>query len=60
MESAPVEVETLGALTRGMTIMDRRPSSGVGRSGPACRVALGVDEARVLRLFEERLWAASA
>jgi purine nucleosidase len=60
MESAPVEVETLGSLARGMTIMDRRPPPGRWRSGPACQVALAVDAARVLRLFEERLWAASA
>jgi inosine-uridine nucleoside N-ribohydrolase len=56
----PVAVETAGTLTRGMTVVDRRPAaaSGGGRSG--CRVALAVDAERFLRLFEERVCRASA
>ena len=49
----PVAVETTGTLTRGATVVDRRP--GRSPSGPTCRVALQVDAGRVLRLFEERV-----
>jgi inosine-uridine nucleoside N-ribohydrolase len=51
----PVAVETVGELTRGVTVVDRRPGRDVGPSGPACRVALRVDAARFLRVYEERL-----
>jgi purine nucleosidase/pyrimidine-specific ribonucleoside hydrolase len=54
----PVAVETTGGLTRGATVVDRRP--GRAPSGPACRVALRVDAGRALRLFEERVCGASA
>jgi purine nucleosidase/pyrimidine-specific ribonucleoside hydrolase len=54
----PVAVETTGKLTRGATVVDRRP--GRSTSQPACRVALRVDAARTLRLFEERVCDASA
>jgi pyrimidine-specific ribonucleoside hydrolase len=54
----PVAVETAGTLTRGATVVDRRP--GRSPSGPTCRVALRVDAGRALRLFEERVCGASA
>lgn len=60
VESHAVEVETAGALTRGMTVVDRRPRAGRESARPACQVALRVDAGRFLRLFETRLWPASA
>ena len=56
----PVAVETGGTLTRGATVADRRPPSPRRPARPGCRVALGVDAARFLRLYEERLCRASA
>ncbi len=53
----PVAVETAGELTRGATVVDRRPG---GRAGAGCRVALEVDAERVLRLYEARVCGASA
>jgi purine nucleosidase/pyrimidine-specific ribonucleoside hydrolase len=53
----PVAVETVGALTRGMTVADRRRRP----AAPAtCEVALEVDAARFLARFEEVLWGRSA
>lgn len=59
VEATPlmVRVETAGALTRGMTVADRRPWA---TASPNCRVALRVDADRFLRLFEARVWPASA
>jgi len=56
----PVAVETQGALTRGATVADRRPAAAGRAPGPTCRVALRVDAARFLRLWEERVWPESA
>lgn len=53
-----VAVETKGTLTRGATVVDRRP--GRPPSGPTCRVALRVDAERALRLLEERVCGVSA
>jgi inosine-uridine nucleoside N-ribohydrolase len=63
----PVAVETAGAMTRGMTVVDRRrplparprlPSDDPIRG--ACDVVLGVDVGRFFRMFEQALWARSA
>jgi len=55
----PVAVETGGTLARGVTVADRRRPSPRHSSRPNCRVALQVDAARFLRMFEERLWPGS-
>lgn len=49
----PVAVETAGTLTRGATVVDRRPPAPWRRVEPNCRVALHVDAARFLSLYEE-------
>ncbi len=57
--SLPVAVETTGALTRGATVADRRLPARWS-APPNCRVALGVDAERFLRLFEARVCGESA
>lgn len=47
-----VDVETMGELTRGMTVADRRPWS---RAAPNVEVAVDVDSERFLRLFMDRV-----
>lgn len=56
----PVAVETAGTLTRGMTVVDRRPRATWRQGEAHCRVALRVDAARFLKLYEERVCSASA
>lgn len=56
----PVAVETQGALTRGVTVVDRRLPAPGRTMRPTCRVAVRVDAARFLRLWEERVWPGSA
>jgi purine nucleosidase len=56
----PVAVETAGTLTRGMTVVDRRPITARRRIVPTCHVALRVDAGRFLDLYEVRLCGASA
>jgi purine nucleosidase/pyrimidine-specific ribonucleoside hydrolase len=63
----PVAVETAGAMTRGMTVVDRRRPSPARPRLPsddpirgACDVVLGVDVGRFFRMFEQALWARSA
>jgi len=56
----PVAVETTGALTRGATVVDRRPAAPGRRVEPNCRVALRVDAARFLSLYEEYVCRGSA
>jgi purine nucleosidase/pyrimidine-specific ribonucleoside hydrolase len=59
-EPMGVEVECRGALTRGMSVADRR-AIPVERKAPAtCRVALGLRTERFLDLFLERLCPASS
>jgi hypothetical protein len=53
-------VECEGVLTRGVTVVDRRPPTRRREGWPGCRVALRVDAVRFLKLFEEGLWAGSA
>lgn len=55
-----VAVETQGALTRGAIVVDRRPPAPGRETRPACRVALRVDAARFLRLYEECVCRRSA
>lgn len=55
-ERLHVAVETAGALTRGMTVADRRSRPG---APPNCAVALRVDAERARALIEETLWARS-
>ncbi|MER3423963.1 MAG: nucleoside hydrolase, partial [Nitrospiraceae bacterium] len=50
-----VEVETEGRITRGMTVADRRSLRSPFKATPNLHVALGVDAARTLRLFQDRL-----
>jgi purine nucleosidase/pyrimidine-specific ribonucleoside hydrolase len=59
-ETFPVAVECEGVLTRGVTVVDRRSPIRRREGWPGCRVALRVDAARFLKLFEEGLWAGSA
>jgi inosine-uridine nucleoside N-ribohydrolase len=49
----PVEVENLGRLTAGMTVVDFRPDAGTGN----CDVALDVDLQRFRHLLDTRLSA---
>jgi inosine-uridine nucleoside N-ribohydrolase len=62
VESAPlsVAVETAGTLTRGMTVVDRRPPAPGRRVEPNCRVVLRVEAARFLALYEARVCGESA
>jgi purine nucleosidase/pyrimidine-specific ribonucleoside hydrolase len=59
-EPLSVEVECEGKLTRGLSRADRREIPSHRKRAPACRVAVDVDAARVLRLVLERLCPASA
>jgi purine nucleosidase len=53
---APVRVETQGALTRGQTVMDRRPGRPIDLDDrPPISVAMDVDVGRFLDLFLGRL-----
>jgi len=59
-EPVHVAVECEGALTRGMSVADRRPIP-LGRKAPAtCRVALRLETDRFLDLFLARLCPASS
>ncbi len=59
-EPVHVAVECEGALTRGMSVADRRPIP-VGRKAPAtCRVALRLETDRFLEMFLDRLCPASS
>jgi purine nucleosidase/pyrimidine-specific ribonucleoside hydrolase len=58
-ETLPVAVEQHGVLTRGMTVIDRRPPARRPDGWGCASVALEVDAARFLSLFEETLWAGS-
>jgi inosine-uridine nucleoside N-ribohydrolase len=52
VEAWPVDVETTGELTRGMTVVDRREPPG---GEPTAKVATAVDAVRFLREFRRRL-----
>jgi purine nucleosidase/pyrimidine-specific ribonucleoside hydrolase len=56
-ETLPVAVERHSALTRGMTVVDRRPPSRRRDRWACAHVALRVEDARFLAAFEEALWA---
>ena len=59
-EPVHVAVECEGALTRGMSVADRRPIP-VGRKAPAtCRVALRIETDRFLDMFLDRLCPVSS
>lgn len=49
-----VEVETAGLLTRGQTVLDRRPQRSLERR-PNVEVCLSLDSERVMKLFMERV-----
>jgi inosine-uridine nucleoside N-ribohydrolase len=51
-ERLPVAVETAGTLTRGATVVDRRPPAPWREIEPNCEVALRVDAGRFLDFFE--------
>ncbi len=55
LEPIAVAVECEGALTRGMTVADRRPLPPRQKRPPSCRVALSVDTERFLKFFLHRL-----
>jgi inosine-uridine nucleoside N-ribohydrolase len=55
MEPLHVEVEATGEAARGATIADRRILLPEHKTKPNVQVALGIDLARVMRLFEDRL-----
>ena len=50
-----VEVETVGALTRGMTIVDRRRYHRIPEASRNVDVCVSVDSERFLRLFMDRV-----
>ncbi len=56
----PVAVETAGAFTRGATVVDRRRRPPARAGWGSCRVALRVDAARFLDLYEARVCPACA
>jgi purine nucleosidase/pyrimidine-specific ribonucleoside hydrolase len=58
-ETLPVAVEQHGVLTRGMTVVDRRPPARRPDGWGCASVALEVDAARFISTFEETLWAGS-
>jgi len=60
LEPMPVQVECDGALTRGMSLADRRAIPAHRKRLPTCRVAVAVDREAVLRLVLDRLCPASA
>ncbi|MBI3325222.1 MAG: nucleoside hydrolase, partial [Nitrospinae bacterium] len=51
----PVQVETQGKVTAGMTVADRRPLPPDLKAHPNVDVALEVDDARFLEMFLERI-----
>lgn len=53
-EEYPVDVETEGTITRGQTIVDRRPWPEVVTFKGRARVAVSVNGPKFLRAFEER------
>jgi purine nucleosidase len=53
----PVEVETEGRRTRGMTVVDQRPGAGRSADVPQTAVALEVDVEGFEQLFLDRLMA---
>ncbi len=55
-----VDVECEGAITRGMTVADRREIPAHRRKAPNCRAALRVDVERSLQFFLERVCRTSA
>lgn len=55
-----VEIECEGKATRGLSLADRRLIPSHRKRRPNCRVAMGVDAARFLHLFLQRLCPASA
>jgi purine nucleosidase/pyrimidine-specific ribonucleoside hydrolase len=55
-ERLHVAIEIGGALTRGMTVTDRRSRPA---APPNCDVALRIDAGRALAFIEETLWARS-
>jgi len=60
LEPMPVQVECDGALTRGMSLADRRAIPAHRKRLPTCRVAVAVDREAVLRRVLDRLCPASA
>ena len=60
LEPFHVDVECEGALTRGMTVADRRDIPAYRRKAPNCRAALRVDVERSLQFFLERVCRTSA
>ena len=54
-----VEVECEGRATRGLSLGDRRAIPPHRKRRPNCRVAMGVDAARFLSTFLDRLCPAS-
>jgi inosine-uridine nucleoside N-ribohydrolase len=54
-EALHVEVETAGEAARGATIADRRMLQPEHKAKPNVRVAMGIDVARTMALFENRL-----
>jgi inosine-uridine nucleoside N-ribohydrolase len=58
-ETLPVAVEQHAALTRGMTVVDRRRAARRQDGWARASVALGVDAPRFVSMFEEALWAGS-
>jgi inosine-uridine nucleoside N-ribohydrolase len=59
-EPLHVRVETVSALTRGLSLADRRPAGSRDRLPANCRVALTVDAPRALARVLEGLCRASA
>jgi len=60
LEPFHVDVECEGALTRGMTVADRRDIPAQRKKAPNCRAALRVDVERSLQFFLERVCRTSA
>lgn len=59
-EPLHVDVECSGALTRGLSVADRRPLPANRKAPANCRVATSVDAPRFLSLFLDRLCPASS
>lgn len=54
-EALPVEIETQGKVTEGMTVADRRPMKPIWKKPPNAEVCLSVDAPRFLSFFLERV-----
>jgi purine nucleosidase/pyrimidine-specific ribonucleoside hydrolase len=54
-EALPVEIETEGRVTEGMTVADRRPVKPARKKPANAEVCLGVDAPRFLSFFLERV-----